>query len=200
MDETNTRFSDYAPSRLRAHMRKTPGGGGAFKCARVFDDATRASPRLQLDECRASEDAVLEPFDEGGAPSLALVASTPACREWLREVDRWVRQTVHDNCAEWFGSALTPEQEETTHQTLLRDEEGAFRIKLRGPKDPAGTTRVYKLDDARRWTKGTYADIQPHVRLIPIVQPTVLWFNLKFGISLRATDVLLLPASFPATS
>lgn len=199
MAAPNTLFSDYDPSRLRAHMRHRRGAqknGGAFKCASVYDDATCAAPRVQLDECRAGDDAVLEPFEEGGAPSLALVAETPACRAWLQTVDRWVRHTVQQNCEEWFGKGLTPEQEVETHQPIMRDEEGTFRIKLRGPKDPMGPTRVFKLDaDLHTWKEGTYEDLQPHMRLIPIVQPTVLWFNLKFGMSLRATDVLLLPAS-----
>lgn len=196
----NTRFSEYAPARLRAHMQpRKSGRSSAFKCARVYDSEAPhdGAPRLQLGECSASDDAVLDPFEEGARPCLELVA-TAACRAWLREVDRWVEGTVQTHCTEWFGTPLAPEQVATTHRPILRDDEGTFRVKLRsGPKDSGRLTRVYVLDDAMRWTEGTYADIQPHVRLIPIIQPTVIWFNMHFGLSLLATDVLVLPANFP---
>ena len=136
--------------------------------------------------------------EPGEKPSLELGAG-PEAEAFLSRLDDHIQSTVMRASVVWFEREATEEVVRATHFRALRDNQ-SYRVKLcwagkwtdsrlwvyRGDEDGCERGEPRLCDD---WSR-----VAPGRRVLPVVRPSALWFsNKQFGLSLQATDLLLVP-------
>ena len=189
-------FSSWGLSAPVANRR---GGKSVFLLA---PDASSPSahPLLQL-AGDGDEPLRLLRGHAAGGKNLDLVVEEGGLASFLRTLDDFTRGVAAERCGEWFGKALPAEDVARMHNPLLlKDELGRLllRVRLHGALNVWRRRRGEEAYDAV-----DAAQLQAGAPCWLAVAVSGLYFLPRsFGLTLTATDVLLLPAqrAFPFAS
>ena len=123
--------------------------------------------------------------------SFSISVTDEAFKAFCNAVDEKNITTAVAQSQAWWGKAVPRGTVEAFYRPIIAvpaKETHAWLMRLK----VTAKTRFWKVGPGRALLRATVDDIQSHCAVIPVVEPSSLWFvQNSFGITFRASDVLI---------